>query len=219
MEVSSATLLSQLSQLGLVWWRLVSGLCRRLQQRLAKAKHLKEGARGLLCSASWPARLTSEGLFRFESLCLGGLEWFLRDNAWLEAGGTQGLNWIWAVAEQMGIRGENKREAVPSTSTGRENCRASCGQEGFLRSPAPEAAGTWWAPAEHRSSRRPADWGLSPFHRAERKAAMEADYDHGLSPELWFQERCVISSFVGCQSFPGPSSLMPSFSRCRNRAL
>lgn len=154
MEVSSATLLSQL---GLVWWRLVSGLCRRLQQRLANGKGLKEAARGLRSSASWPARLTSEDLFRFESLCLGGLEWFLRDNARLEAGGTRGLNWIWAVAEQMGIRSENKRKAVPSTSTGRENCRASCSQEGFLRSPAPEDAGTWWDPAEHQSSRRPAD--------------------------------------------------------------
>lgn len=112
MDMASATLLSQL---GLVWWWLVSESCRRLQQRLAKAKGLKEAARGLHCSASWPARLTSEGLFRFKSLCLGGLEWFLRDNAWLEAGGALRA-WIefGQLLSRWGSEGKTKGKLFPA---------------------------------------------------------------------------------------------------------
>ena len=75
----------------------------------------------------------SEGLFRFEGLCLGGLEWFLRDNAGLEAGGTRRRIEFGQLLSRWGSEGRTKGKLFPAhpqegggaaePATGR---RASC---------------------------------------------------------------------------------------------
>lgn len=115
----------------------------------------------------------SEGLFRFEGLCSGGSEWFLRDNAGLET-----------VAEQMGIRGTNKGEAVPSTSTGSGGSgRASHRQEGFLRGLAGEPLG----PHLVGDKASPGLVGLCPLCSQVRE----------LVPQLTLQGVCAVASSGG----------------------
>lgn len=136
--------------------------------------------------------LMSEGLFRFEGLCLGGLEWFLRDNAQLEAGGTRRLNWIRRLLSRWDQRDKQKG-----------SCSQHIHRKGGLQSQ-PHSRRAWVAWGERQlyphlvqDKASPELVGLCPFPREKRKEEAGRVRSMNFCYSSKFQGLCIIFSFVG----------------------